>query len=117
MAVSEEFETPNATSTPEDEDEYQGATMSLVEHLEELRRRILISLAAIAVGAIAGFIIWERLLDILLWPMPKMAHSLIQNGKLLATAPGEPFVVSLKIASAFGFVVALPIILYEVWAF
>jgi len=117
MAVSEEFETPNATSTPEDGDEYQGATMTLVEHLEELRRRILISLAAIAVGAIAGFIIWERLLDILLWQMHKMAHSLIQNGKLLATAPGEPFVVSLKIASAFGFVVALPIILYEVWAF
>jgi sec-independent protein translocase protein TatC len=120
MAVSEEFETPDATSAPDDatdEDEYQGATMTLVEHLEELRRRILISLAAIAVGAIVGFIIWERLLGILLWPMPKMAHNLIQNGKLLATAPGEPFVVSLKIATAFGFVAALPILLYEVWAF
>ena len=34
MAVSEEFETPNATSTHEDQDEYQGATMTLVEHLE-----------------------------------------------------------------------------------
>ncbi|HEX3271068.1 MAG TPA: twin-arginine translocase subunit TatC, partial [Ktedonobacterales bacterium] len=117
MAVSEEFETPNATSTPEDQDEYQGATMTLVEHLEELRRRILIGLAAIAVGAVVGFIIWERLLDILLWPMPKMAHSLIQNGKLLATAPGEPFVVSLKIATAFGIVVAIPVLLYETWAF
>jgi sec-independent protein translocase protein TatC len=120
MAVSEEFEAPNTTSAADqapDEDEYQGATMTLVEHLEELRRRILISLAAIAVGAIVGFIIWERLLDILLWPMPKMAHSLIQNGKLLATAPGEPFVVSLKIATAFGIVVAIPILLYETWAF
>ena len=117
MAVSEEFETPNATSAPGDEDEYQGATMTLVEHLEELRRRILIGLAAIAVGAIAGFIIWERLLDILLWPMPKMAHGLLQNGKLLATAPGEPFVVSLKIATAFGLVVAVPVLLYETWAF
>ncbi|HEY7020169.1 MAG TPA: twin-arginine translocase subunit TatC [Ktedonobacterales bacterium] len=123
MAVSEEFETPNATSAqaPDQDqapdEEYQGATMTLVEHLEELRRRILISLGAIAVGAVVGFIIWERLLGILLWPMPKMAHSLIQNGKLLATAPGEPFVVSLKIATAFGFVAALPIVLYEVWAF
>jgi len=124
MAVSEEFETPHGTSAPDDapddapdEDEYQGATMTLVEHLEELRRRILISLAAIAVGTVAGFIIWERLLNILLWPMPKMADGLIKGGKLLATAPGEPFVVSLKIATAFGFVVALPILLYETWAF
>jgi len=120
MAVSEEFETPNATSAPDgasDEDEYQGATMTLVEHLEELRRRILIGLAAVGVGAVVGFIIWERLLDILLWPMPKMAHGLIQNGKLLATAPGEPFVVSLKFATAFGIVVAIPVLLYETWAF
>jgi sec-independent protein translocase protein TatC len=116
--VNEEFETPNASSAPNDEDEeYQGATMTLVEHLEELRRRILISVAAIAVGAVGGFIIWERLLNILLWPMPKMAHSLIANGKLLATAPGEPFTVSLKIATAFGIAVALPILLYETWAF
>ncbi len=117
MAVSEEFETPNATSTPEDEDEYQGATMSLVEHLEELRRRILISLAAIAVGAIVGLFIWERLLNFLLWPLPHISHSLIQNGKLLATKPGEPFIVSLMLATAFGLVVALPVILYETWAF
>jgi sec-independent protein translocase protein TatC len=115
--VNEEYETPGATSPSDDEEEYQGATMSLVEHLEELRRRILISLAAIAVGAIIGFFIWERLLNVLLWPMPKMAHSVITGGKLLATAPGEPFVVSLKIASAFGFVVALPVVLYETWAF
>jgi sec-independent protein translocase protein TatC len=115
-AESETFETPSA-SAPVDDEEYQGATMTLVEHLEELRRRILISLAAVGVGTVIGFFLWERLLTILLWPMPSMAHGLIQNGKLLATNPGEPFIVSLKIASAFGFVVALPILLYETWAF
>jgi sec-independent protein translocase protein TatC len=123
MAVSDvngvdgQFETPDPSSTPDDESEYQGATMTLVEHLEELRRRILISVAAIAVGSIIGFLLWERLLHILLWPLPSMAHGLIQNGKLLATNPGEPFIVSLKLASAFGFTVALPVVLYEVWAF
>ncbi len=117
MAVSEEFETPNATSTPEDEDEYQGATMTLVEHLEELRRRILISLAAIAVGAIVGLFIWERLLDFLLWPLPNLAHSLIQNGKLLATALANPSSFRSCSRRAFGLVVALPVILYETWAF
>lgn len=114
--VDEEFET-SASSAPDEDEEYHGATMTLVEHLEELRRRILIGVAAVAVGTVIGFFLWERLLNILLLPMPKLAHGVIQGGKLLATNPGEPFIVSLKIATAFGFVVALPILLYETWAF
>lgn len=85
--------------------------MSLVDHLEELRWRIFKSLIAIAVGAIVAFIFRGQIIGFLEKPLPKEVH------KLVFTGIGEGFTVSLMVSIAAGFIIALPVILYQAWAF
>jgi len=115
MATSE-MRDVGAAPPEADEETYEGVQMTLVEHLDELRRRLFVCIGAIAVGSIVGFILWERVLGLLLLPMPRVPGSLT-NGKLLLTDPGEGFMLALKLAIAVGLVLALPVVLYETWAF
>ena len=94
-----------------DEAEDELSAMSLIEHLEELRWRIFKSLIAIAVGSIIAFIFREQIVSFLELPLPKEVH------KLVVTGLAEGFTVFLKISIAAGFIVALPVILYQTWAF
>ncbi len=104
---------------PPDEGEAAGSTMTLVEHLEELRRRMIVALIAVAAFSIVGFVFWDRILGFLLTPLPSAAsHLPHDSGQLLvATDIGEPFLVSLKLAVAIGITLASPVVLYQVWAF
>ena len=99
-----------------DEEEGDESSMSLVEHLEELRWRILKSLIAIVVGGIVAFIFREQIMHFLTYPLPKSADALT-HGKPIVTGVGEGFTVFLKLSIAVGFLIALPVILYQVWAF
>ena len=99
------------------EEETLGATMTLVEHLEELRRRLFSCLIAIVAGAIAGFFLWDRLLGFLLTPLPHLSSQVFKNGQLIVHDPGEPFMIALKLSIAAGFALALPVTLYQLWAF
>lgn len=99
------------------EEEEIGSTMTLVEHLEELRRRMFVSLIAVGAGAVVGFIFWDRLLGFLLSPLPKLSSQVFKNGQLIVHDPGEPFTIALKLALAAGFALALPVTLYQVWGF
>jgi sec-independent protein translocase protein TatC len=99
------------------DEEYAGATMTLVEHLEELRRRLFVSAIAVVVGAVVGFIFWDRILAFLLSPLPKLAKGIYSNGQLIVHDPGEPFMIALKLAVAVGFALALPVTLYQTWGF
>ncbi len=104
----------------EEEEEEEGATMTLVEHLEELRRRIIISAIAVIVFSIVGFIFREQILHFLTLPLPPSAVGLKPPDKdqlLVVTGIGEAFTVSLKLSLAVGLALASPVILYEVWAF
>lgn len=103
---------------PQRDEEY-GGVMTLVEHLEELRGRMIKAALAVAVGAIAGFIFWDPILGFLLTPLPSAAGRLpgIQGKQLVATDIGEPFMIALKLAVAVGITVAAPVILYQTWAF
>lgn len=110
-------------SPDSDEEEATGGTMSLVEHLEELRKRIIISLAAVAVCAIGAFIFWERILGFLLTPLPSLSTRLggltYRNGHptLIQTDIGEAFLIALQLSIAVGIVLASPVLLYQIWAF
>ena len=85
--------------------------MTMVEHLEELRRRLMVVIAAIAIGAVAGFIISGPALDLLRGPLPD------EFDTIYFTSPTGAFVAQLKVAGFVGVALAMPVILYEVWRF
>lgn len=93
-----------------EEDEDLSA-MTLVEHLEELRWRIIKCLAMIVVGAIVAFVFHVQIQKFLQSPLPSLVKQLTVIGV------GESFTISLWVSLAAGFVVALPVILYQTWAF
>src|SRR5215467_9320770 len=99
-----------------EEEESEESSMTLVEHLEELRWRILKTLVAITLAAIVAFIFRIQIMAFLTLPLPKTADTLT-NGKIVVTGVGEGFTIYLKLAFAVGFVAALPVILYQTWAF
>ena len=87
-----------------------GATMSLLEHLEELRRRIVVVAITVLVGSVAGWFISLPATQILRATLP-------EGTDLIQTTVGEAFGVRLRLALMIGIALAMPMILYEVWAF
>ena len=101
---------------PPPEDELAGTEQPFVAHLIELRDRLLRAAAAIAVAAIV-LALWPGpgpLYDILAAPL--VAH-LPKGATLIATSVISPFMVPLKILLMTAFLIALPVVLYQVWAF
>jgi sec-independent protein translocase protein TatC len=84
---------------------------TLVEHLEELRWRIMIALAAVAVATAVAFGFHGHILDLLARPLPP-GHRHVAAFSVL-----EPFSVSLSVSLYAGLLVALPVILWQVWSF
>ena len=85
--------------------------MSILEHLEELRSRIIVIAIAIGVAAVAGFFLADSVITLLRQPLPEGGAELIQ------TTVGEAFGVRVQLALMSGVAIAMPIILYEIWAF
>jgi sec-independent protein translocase protein TatC len=88
-----------------------GEEATLVEHLGELRARIVVSLSALLVGFVVAYLFHGRILEWLNRPLPN------DIGKPVTLGPAEPFLTSIKISLLAGFLLALPIILWQVWAF
>lgn len=88
--------------------------MTFIEHLEELRRRLLWSLAAIAVCFIFTYSFSKQIFDILMQPI---IRNLPQGSTLIFTKPAEGFTTYLKVAFFAAIVLALPFILYQLWRF
>jgi sec-independent protein translocase protein TatC len=96
--------------------------MSIVEHLTELRRRLIISLWAIAAGAVIGWFLYEPFLDLVLRPYCDFVESNPDIAPptgcdLVFNAPFDAFMVRMKTGLYLGFAVALPVVLYQLWAF
>ena len=102
------------------DDQDDPSAMSLVDHLEELRKRIFVCLIAIAIATVIAFIFRQAILNLLESPLPQHVNALAKtnDGKnLVVTGVAEGFTVFLMISLAAGVVIALPVILYELWAF
>jgi sec-independent protein translocase protein TatC len=85
--------------------------MPFMEHLGELRTRIMRSLIALLVGLVIAFPFAERITDFLARPVTKLGY------KLVFTAPAEAFWVQMKVALICGLFISAPGILWQVWAF
>ena len=92
-----------------------GAEMPFLDHLEELRWRLIWSLSALGVGILVAFAVISQVDVIKFLEGPILPF--LQGRKLVFTHPGDPFGILLKSAFALGLVLALPVILYQVWAF
>jgi len=108
------------------EDEATGGVMSLVDHLEELRRRLFIAVIAVVVLTIVSFIFWDQIFGFLLSPLPAAVDKIVpptghplsgQTPKLVVTGIGESFLIAIEVSLAVGIALASPIILYQVWGF
>ena len=95
---------PSETKPSEPNDD---GTMSLVEHLTELRSRIIKSLIAVVVGSCVGYFFIDEIMTELAEPV----------GKLYFMQPSEAFFTYLKMDIFVGFLIALPVIFYHVWKF
>ena len=104
-----DFKNPN-------EDELAGTEQPFVEHLIELRDRLIRAALAVLVcfGVLALYPGPSQLYDLL--ALPLVAH-LPEGTHMIATSVISPFLVPLKITLLAGFLLALPVVLYQVWAF
>lgn len=89
------------------------ARMTLIEHLGELRSRIIKAAAVFVLAAMVAFFFVDQLFYLLLDP----AGGAIDGDKLYVTAVGEQFISDMKLALWAAFVVTIPVILYQAWAF
>jgi sec-independent protein translocase protein TatC len=89
-------------------------TMSLVDHLGELRHRLAISILAVVIGAAIGLFFSADIIRLLAQPVPQPADG---SAKLQFLTVTGPFLNYSKIAIVFGLLVGLPVILYELWQF
>ncbi len=89
--------------------------MPFLEHLEELRWRILYSLLAVMVGTGIGWVVVQQfeVLDLLKRPIAPY----LPDGRLMFTSPTEPFLLTLKLAFAVGVLLASPVLIYQLWSF
>jgi sec-independent protein translocase protein TatC len=86
-----------------------GAVMSLVDHLDELRRRIFRIVLGIVAGSVVGFYFSTPIRNLLL--------DLLPDGTAQTLGPGDGFAITLRIALIVGVVLSMPVILYQLWAF
>jgi sec-independent protein translocase protein TatC len=85
--------------------------LSLVEHLDELRKRAVISALALVVAFAGMYAVHDRLIEVLAWPLPG------DDRQLITLSPTEPFFTTLKVSLWAAVLVALPVWLYQAYAF
>lgn len=85
--------------------------MTILEHLEELRRALLISVVAVAICAVGAYFFSDEVLRLLLSPITAAGY------KPVVTGVTEAFMVRIKLSLFVGFLAALPVILWQVWLF
>ncbi|MEZ5372180.1 MAG: twin-arginine translocase subunit TatC [Microthrixaceae bacterium] len=91
--------------------------MSLIDHLRELRNRLLKSALAVLVGAVVGWIFYETIFDVLTLPYCDVVEAKGATCTLTSFDPLEPFGFRAQVAAYSGIFIALPVIFYQLWRF
>ena len=114
------FPSQSAQRRPDDEpdwddpDDGSGGKMSFLEHLDELRKRIIWSVGAVGVGFVIAFIYVDRLFAFIMLPMQQMLPT---GQTLIYTDPTEAFMLMIKIGLMAGLILASPVVFGQVWLF
>lgn len=104
--VSDAVNLPSTETTSQSNTTNDGS-MSIIAHLTELRKRLIRSLIAIGVGSCIAYYFIEDIMHLLTGPA----------GKLYYMQPAEAFFTYIKVAIFVGFLIALPVVLYQIWRF
>jgi sec-independent protein translocase protein TatC len=98
----------------DEEDEGVGGKMSFLEHLDELRQRLIKGLLAVLVGFVIAMVFIGPIFDFVMAPLQAILPA---GGKLIYTEPTEAFMLYMKMGALVGLMLALPVVLWQVWAF
>jgi sec-independent protein translocase protein TatC len=100
--------------TDPDDFEDAGAKMSFLDHLDELRKRLINCVIALVIGCVVAFIFINQIFSFVMLPLQQM---LPPGGRLIYTQGGEAFMLYIKIGALAGLIVAVPLILTQLWLF
>jgi sec-independent protein translocase protein TatC len=103
----------------------RAPAMTVVEHLDELRRRLVISALAVLLASLVGLVFAQWILDFLIEPYQEALRQLPEDARppgslgegLVFSGPAGGFVAILKVGFVSGFLLALPVVLYQTWRF
>ncbi|MHC4712382.1 MAG: twin-arginine translocase subunit TatC [Planctomycetota bacterium] len=101
---------------PDNPDQYK---MSLGEHLDELRRRLIYALVGVGAAAVLCMVFGGRIVRVVIGPVREAAGALAREGStgMIVLTPLEPFMITLKTSLVVGLVLSSPWVLYQVWLF
>ncbi len=94
--------------------------MTIIEHLDELRSRIIKMLLAFCAAAVVAWFLYNPILSFLILPLrhlPQVANVVKGSSTLIVTSPTEPLFIRLKVVSFSALALALPVVLWEFWRF
>jgi sec-independent protein translocase protein TatC len=110
-----------APSPEDDEEEIEASRAPLLEHLLELRQRLVVSAVAVLIGFIIAFIFSKQIYNFLLVPFGEAAKAVrganAEQLELIFTAPFEFFFTKMKLAMFGGIMLAFPVIAHQLYAF
>ena len=103
---------PSHLGTPDEAD--TAGKMSFLDHLDELRRRIMYAVLSIFVGFVVSFLFITKIFDFIMRPLQELLPA---GGTLIFTDPSEAFILYIKIALMAGLILASPAVMTQVWLF
>lgn len=100
----------------------EGGTMSLVDHLKEVRYRVVVSLVAVVITSSVAFAFYRPLVEFVMWPYHQASAAILAKNpqaqlQVVNTGVVAPFMLNLRVAMVVGLIAACPIWLYQLWAF
>lgn len=95
----------------------QTGHMTLMEHIAELRSRIIKVMIAVGLAALVAWFLYQPILDLLLGPLRETAPDRDLQQSLITTEPLQPFQVRIRITSYTAIGLAMPVILWQIWRF
>ncbi|MEM1129573.1 MAG: twin-arginine translocase subunit TatC [Pseudomonadota bacterium] len=99
------------------DDEIDDSSAPLIEHLAELRTRLIRSVVAFLIGMVLCFTVAEPILNFLAEPIADVLRARGEDPRLIFTAPQEKFFVLIRISLIGGFALSFPVIAHQMWRF